>query len=613
MFRITIIKSMEIILSQRFQFATITCFKDHCKLSDKERIIQENSQHLFGLKRNLFDVEPFTHKKSTKNYRFFDFSEINKEKNEVPILGDLIKSEFHTTKDRHIKNHFGRPFSQISVITYERTILKRGDKLTIKLYKGGKFRRINGRYFRKNYSVSSITINIKTGNFTVLSINKTGKTTSKTFRTNTFTGVNANFFNSILIEQYKFLYNKNIPSTLDISNQFKKQMDQDVFVKEFYNVLGYINEFKIQKNYSSGLKDLILRYFIDKKQIKVPNGDWKFWLINFYPTEKYLKKNNRKLIASVLDSLNLKSKMTIKILHDIPNIDIYGLYFVCKLFGDNYTKYVGNISRTVLENSTRKLNDINLNKNNLISNRYGNYELNDDEKENLFKVINSTKHSDTTFINSDRISLLYDHFNMRDKIRRFDPDCCMRAKSAQEFNEEHREFSKIISAIRKGWVIEYVYDERLLTELEQPIKSHYFVDENETEAAMEMIYPKILTREEDYSEEGSFMHHCVASYSDKDMSMIISLRNETEQDRVTCEFDIQTGNCVQTRHFCNGIPPKMFEEAILVIKERVKRNAKWGTLNWKEKNKVPILINGKEVDPKMIGPQGNVLFDELQF
>jgi hypothetical protein len=174
---------------------------------------------------------------------------------------------------------------------------------------------------------------------------------------------------------------------------------------------------------------------------------------------------------------------------------------------------------------------------------------------------------------------------MIDAIRVYDHSIKMKAKTQKEFNDEHRELSKTIAAINKGWVIEYVYDIKTIESIQEPIS----IDENTN------LYPHILKREEEYVEEGKFMHHCVASYADHEKSIIVSIRTDDSLNRVTCEFDIQTGRLVQARHFCNGVPPSEFNEPIEVLKDKLRLMARYGTLNWKEKRKTAVLINGKEV------------------
>jgi hypothetical protein len=117
------------------------------------------------------------------------------------------------------------------------------------------------------------------------------------------------------------------------------------------------------------------------------------------------------------------------------------------------------------------------------------------------------------------------------------------------------------------------------------------------------FYPFILKREEDYSEEGSFMHHCVASYSDKDRSIIVSIRTQDKSDRVTCEFDCQTGSLIQSKHFCNGQPPEDIAMAVVELTKKTKGYARLGLLNSISRQKVPIKINGIEVTPEQREPR----------
>jgi hypothetical protein len=189
---------------------------------------------------------------------------------------------------------------------------------------------------------------------------------------------------------------------------------------------------------------------------------------------------------------------------------------------------------------------------------------------------------------------------MIDKVREYDTTCSMKARTMTEFNDEHRELSKIISAIKKGWVIEYEYDDRTIKDIESSIDAMINLGTEEEPVLGDLkmkLYPYILKREEDYTEEGGFMHHCVASYADKDRSMIVSLRSENQMDRVTCEYDIQTGRCVQERYFCNAQPPNEYVLALKYLKSKIEKHARFGTLNWKEKKKVPIKINGVEITP----------------
>ena len=135
--------------------------------------------------------------------------------------------------------------------------------------------------------------------------------------------------------------------------------------------------------------------------------------------------------------------------------------------------------------------------------------------------------------------------------------------------------------MRKGWTIEYQYDEKTLEDIEAPIQDY---------ETGETFYPFILKRDEQYTEEGEFMHHCVATYADKDESMIVSLRTKDNKDRVTCEYRIQDGSGIQQRSFCNAMPPDRFLNSLHELSQKLRQRARFGTLNWKEKKKVNLKI-----------------------
>jgi hypothetical protein len=174
-----------------------------------------------------------------------------------------------------------------------------------------------------------------------------------------------------------------------------------------------------------------------------------------------------------------------------------------------------------------------------------------------------------------------------------------------------------MSLIKKGWVVEYQFVDKMVDDVEKPIdvkinlgESELLVDCKELVGEI-TFYPHILKREEEYDEEGKFMHHCVASYSDKDRSIIISIRTEDKQDRVTCEFDCQTGTLIQAKHFCNRQPPGDMELAIEKLENKTKYYARMGLLHSLEKKKVLIKINGIEIDLENREPRrvGDILHD----
>jgi len=606
---------MEDIITERFQYATITPFKDYCRLDEKKELLRSLNDDLDNLDDFSWDT-PTTNRldrvdsviKSFKPIgKVFSLPERKKKKVFYSSTTESIQESFRlsyylkktlsfeTTKDRHIKSHFARPLSDITITTIERSIRRHGDKITIKLYRHDKHRGFNCIYYKKGYSVHSITFNLVTGNFTTLTKSNRGRTKQQSFRTNNFQSI----FNMIIgsssfitLGSTKGLVSKNSR----VYNEYISSFNDELFTSKIQESLGLddVSGVSYSTNPQTFVND-IMNIFVKRKRIKVPNGNYEYLLTKLYPTEKFLKKNDRKLIASVLDLIGIKTKATIKILHEYPNIDIYGLAKFIHYFDNDYSKYIGNINPSVFEKSIRKsdglnsYNDVGL-KTNILREKNKTYGLLDVEKENLIRIVNSFDYNDSNSVLSERfIQLVNDHLRMIDRVREFDPTIHLKARTMPEFNLEHRELSKIISAIKKGWVIEYLYDEKVLSDLEKPLDC--LKDEN----SLHVLYPYVLKREEDYAEEGTFMHHCVASYSDKDRSIIISLRTESGMDRVTCEFDIQSGRCLQQRSFCNANPPSHFEDGLLLLSQKIEQYSRWGTLNWKEKRKVPVKVNGIEI------------------
>ncbi len=608
---------MEDIITQRFSYASITPYKDYCRLDEKKDLSTSFQNNLDGLSEvdELLSFLSSTNKEKTnskyvgrivslpekrkRKVHYFSTTDTVQERFEITYAYKNSKrsNTFETTNNRHIKSHYGRPFSSISVSIIERSIRKRGDIVTIKVYVSSKNRSFNSIYFRKSFTVYSLSINLKTGNFTTGTITKSGKKSGKTFRVNNFMELSRIVTGKSFLNVHGFISSDSV-----LKNEFIEIFDNLEFTTQIQKVLGIdLGCVSYSSNPNQFVSDLC-KIFIKKKNIKVPNGDYEFWISRYYPTEKYLKKNDRKLIASILDVFNIKTKFTIKLLHEYPSIDLFGLISFCSYFGNDYSKYISSLQPHVFENSVRKVkNDDYVNNKSFILNNVtkSSYHLTDNEKENLIRVANSIQYSSDGVFSERMIQLFNDHFKMIEKVRDYDSSLFMKSKTIDEFNDEHRELTKMVSAIKKGWVIEYQFNEKMVEDIEKPIPLKINLGSEENPVYADDIdisfYPYILKREEEYIEEGSFMHHCVATYADKDKSIIISVRTENSMDRVTCEYNCQDGRLIQSRHFCNKQPPADMEYAIEDLTIKVQKYARLGLLHNTDKKKVPLKINGVEV------------------
>jgi len=179
----------EILLYQRYSYAKITPYKNYSKFP---REVQPHSgvhKHLtydddFGTTTSYYDAEegigltPLLDGTKNKNTRYFYWKDDLKN---VPVIKYASKHKldggmgvFYTTKDRHIKKYYNEPFSDILVIILERSIIRRGDKVTIKSNKYTKHRGFNCKYFKTNSYTTSVTFDMVKGDFLIISTNFNG-------------------------------------------------------------------------------------------------------------------------------------------------------------------------------------------------------------------------------------------------------------------------------------------------------------------------------------------------------------------------------------------------------------------------------------------------------
>ena len=618
----------EIILYQRFSYAKITPYKNYSKIPRETQPHSGIHKHLsyddtFGTTTSYYDGEegiglaPMLDHIKNKNTKYFYWKDDFKD---IPVIKYASKHKldggmgvFYTTKDRHIKKYYNEPFSDILVVILERSIIRRGDKVTIKTNKYTKHRGFNCKYFNANKFSTSVTFDMVKGDFLLVTSAGKGKDRKKlkpTFRKNSFNHL-LNFIRST-DGPFKFLRN-HMGKNNGLYKQLYYVFDDKQFNEALYLAFNRMLSFPTDGALFRDLfYDGVMRWFINTKKIKTPN-EYRDLILRYYPTEKYLKKNDRKLIASILDVFQIKSKITIKLLHERPNIDLRSLIRLCYLFGNQYQKYIGSISVDMFGvMGSGMINEIPASSLKMMESTCSDYKnhgynINDTEKENLLKVLTSEPEIGNS-VNENYMGLVVDHFRMLNRIREYDPNIRMRANNKTKFHIEHMELSKIITQIKKGWVIQYFYPEETIRQIQQPIKVFKSIDIGPDLKGTDMddyisITPFVLTREEEYIEEGKFMHHCVASYAETDTSMIVSLRTEDEHDRVTCEFQISNGNLIQAKYFSNATPPKQFERAIEEVTDLIRIHARFGTLNWLKKDRVPIKINGIEIAPEKREPR----------
>jgi hypothetical protein len=591
---------MDKVFEQKIVIADITPTKNYSRLCDRPNSLNTFSSDLDEYDDKISDQFTFTEAREVKPYNLFLIEFICPEKRKKKVkyfynsgrINEKIelqtpskkKSRFFTSNERHIVQQYGNPFTRIEIDVYSRTIYKSDDKIMVKTYHKGKLRSFNWKFFKITETSNTLTINLKTGNINYINYCSNVVKEKLRFRTNNFNAI-GNFLRSS-----GFIFSKKNDSLGTERDNFLKTFNDEVFVTTLCNLVAQNKDHGVSVDNVDGVYDLLLKNFIDKRGIKVPN-DYRFLLENFYPNIRLIRKNDNKLNQAILDMLDIKCKSTIKLLHEVPELNLVKLTHICQLFGDDFYHYINKIPIACFTINGKVANKYSLDR------RFkdGYYQMTKAEKTNMLNVlidkirINESKDRNT-FEGNPEMTIL-DHLNMIIRLRKYIPTTSFTSTDSTDFNREHARLATEISKIKKGWTIEYQFEQNMIDDVESEIIALKDI------LGFDLINlkPYILKREEDYNEEGLHMHHCVASYANSSKSIIISLRTLDGQDRITCEFNIQTGRAIQKRHFQNKNPPEHFLDGLLVLEEKVEKYARWGMLNWKEKKKVPLKINGVEV------------------
>jgi hypothetical protein len=612
------------ILTQRFNFFEITPYKNYSTLSSKPeqnkaaRIELETTgidrlslflEELGGVADMKESHMLYLHNKKEakkKNTKYFYCdNNLPDEKIRLFPLGT-----FYTQNERHLKRHFGNPFSSVKTTIHERTINMSDDKISIRFSRFEKTRSVNCKYFKKHSYSMGVSMDLKTGNIVIYQ----GEKKLIKIRQNSFKfliEVLTNFLRKTRDCVGYFMFG-NQTKDLDINKKYLEAFNDDEFNKTLFHVISSKSP-EFNSAYPNDEKGIVnftyngfMRLFVKVNNIKVPN-DYKDLMLNWYPTKQFLKKNDNKLIVSVLDRIGLKSKSIIKLIHKNPKIDISKLTLLGKYFGyRNVHKYVHNLSPQYFSNDWKLFDEqANLESMYSVLNERFEYDIKDSERSLLLKMMNEFFNYDTITESTvkSQIRQFNDHLDLINRIRRHIPEMEIRCHNLKDFHKEHIEFSKIERSIKKGYSIEYKFEDKLVKTIENPI-----VFDDIT------YYPVLLKIDAEYTEEGAHMHHCVATYADRENSIIVSLREGSTvgHERVTCEFNLQK-HLVQAKYFCNAQPPDRFENVIDKLGHKIHFYS--GSIKSISKEKIPLVINGKtiKIEERTDDSIFNLLFDRNDF
>ena len=415
---------------------------------------------------------------------------------------------YEVTKDEQIKRHYNNPFASIEIYKVERWIKREGNKIKVKYFRQDKSRKVGSKYYRKNTSSVTITFDMVKGNFLIVTYESHKKKKTKHFYCNSFLSLEQALPNMLNIKEHT------VSKLSPLHKLYEAKFDNIDFSTALTDALGVENHLT-DIHYNVRAKEFVTSWmpkFAELKQIKLPNNGGRLLRL-FYPTERYLKKNDRKLVAAILDRFGILSKLTVKILHENPTMDLRLLVRMCHLFGDNFSKYMGNVSsllftgsgdpymmgddmgsrHMLMENMTREKMDVT-----------------EKEKENMVHIINDlTANSQLQRINI--IEQFYDHFIMLKRLRLYYPELSLNVRKWKTFTDEHSRISAMERNIKKGYSVHNIFENHILEAIEKPIEiitypgkflTNDFEELGDFVPQRDVYTPVLLRTSEQYVDEG---------------------------------------------------------------------------------------------------------------
>lgn len=569
----------ETIFSQRVNYAIIEKYRSYSHITDKpiESVLASDLNSLFSNERvnQNFDIGelPPVEVRGKKLKQLFHFTSPKKDGERIRIPRSPLGGIFLTQDSNKIGRALSDPFSNIRIFTRENRIIKEGNtvKLVMDVYL--KHKDFNHKYARKRVNKVTVKFDFDKGNTLIMK----QRGNHKEFRTNSIW-----FFDDIELDHFREIF----PKSLNSKNEPISKKHKDIKILMNINLLMVVlrsvcSEFvdlsqplsiveshhdkKMKDSTRSTLKKISLLNLVKGKGIKVPNN-YEDILMYYYPTQKYLKRNNYKLIQSCLDRMGINHSPCIKIAHNDFE-KIFLILEIRSIIGSDYYRYIPNIRWDLMENYVHCVG--------FRQARYYAYGVREEtptlktkkEKSNFIKILNETLHhmrSGKFFeggavngLLKEYISDVIDHIRIMEKISDVNPHVSLNACTYKTFGEEHRLYSKIERRMDRDSTVLLEYDEQFIDLINEPF-----------EVGESVIKPILLVNEDDYIDEGEEMNHCVAGYVGKRGSVIISLTETETNERSTLEFDVNTGGLVQERSKYNKKPTDTLLMASKVMIER---------------------------------------------
>ena len=474
-------------------------YKDHCNISQKPTPINTNYFNLFG-----DDIIENTEIYSTiKNGdRFYEDKICPDEKTYVKNYGNTMASVYMSRR----------------TFVIEET----DNKISIKMFQYSSVRGVTKKFFRVRRTLDYLTFNYKTKLFyTGCIVSKKKNVINKNLYVNPNVGRLSSFFENYTI----------------INEELTKDGNFNLFFNKIWDKIGLKSKYSLDHKPTT-IKEIyaLTKYLI--YDIKLPN-QWSK-LSDLYFTKVDYKKGSFNLVETIMKKYDLKGTLIRKLLNESQTLNLVDTILLYQILGvDKFSKLKEDFFKTdKFLSKCEYIDTTSCKELPKITNK---------EKDCLLSYFRNIKK-----LEESNVRTVMDHIGYRKTLNDLGEMVRIKAKTVDEFNLEHQDWSSLISSYRNGDVIRY-YGE--ISDLEQEIKH-----EDET------YYPVLLLNNSDFDKESQHQSNCVRTYIESAHCVIFSIRKGSVlgDERATVEYQYRKNEivCVQSLGRFNNPLPEYFKEVV---------------------------------------------------
>ena len=309
--------------------------------------------------------------------------------------------------------------------------------------------------------------------------------------------------------------------------------------------------FNVSLTQKENILDIASTWFCKVRGIKTPNK-WMYYFKNNYPGIKPLRKRDNNLIQTILREEGIYSKFAVKLFNTYKDISVLSYTLMLEALG---IQLLQELKPELLREKYHLAWQLNL-------------DLTLPEKRNFVGILNSLLNEDiietVPGIMSDIVS---DHLGrLKPRLKREGIKVKLKAKTYEEFVQEHREWTDLVDEINKSTIITHIYKKDFLNYIQQPI----------TIDGVKMT-PVVLRDTYEYRDESYTQHNCIKTYIEHTETCVISLRDK-DDNRITNEFvphgESKIMTNVQSRIRFNGGVTEDLQPFIELLNLKMERASK---------------------------------------